>query len=528
MKRTTFTTHRLLKRFALLGCVPAIVLFAIAVGRGVEPDRSQALSQRVPTAPKTLASTSVSPFRYIGVSSCSASNCHGGARRTSGPQFASYLTWWQKDAAHKGAYATLTSDKSAQIIKNLHRQQDGQPLPAYKDASCLACHAVNAGDDGGLRTLAADHTRQHSGNAAAADASRFHVGDGVQCEACHGPAEKWVALHTTAAWRDPRQWTAERKLKETGFRETKGLYHRARMCAECHVGGVDRDMNHDMIAAGHPRLDFEFATFHARMPSHWDIRKDQQATTHLADDADQVDLDAQFEARAWMLGQIAAADAALELLTERATNDEAVWPEFSEYGCFACHHDLKYKSWRTERKSDGRYPWGTWYFSMLPWIAETPNLPGLAEALPLKDQLTRTMGKTYPNRGDTRTQALRLRKLLRQTALEFEKQSDGPQKIDQLWSLARSQTAKVDEHDWEYAAQLYLSLVALHYGSPDLKTNADAQARFYKTLSEIRRTLLFPASDGSGRFESPAKWREGKTTRDLEAWKQLGSPLTAP
>jgi len=525
MKRMTFAPHTLLKRFALTGCIPAIVLFAIAVGRGVEPDRIEPRSRPVPPAAKTLTSTSVSPFRYIGVSSCSASNCHGGARRAAGPQFASYLTWWQKDAAHKGAYATLTNDKSSEIIKNLHRHRDGQPLPAHKDASCLACHAVNAVGGGGLEALAADHTRRDS-NALAADASRFHVGDGVQCEACHGPAEKWVALHTTAAWRDPQQWTAERKLKETGFRETKGLYHRARMCAECHVGGVDRDMNHDMIAAGHPRLDFEFATFHARLPSHWDVRKDQRATTHLAEDADPVDLDAQFEARAWMLGQIAAADAALELLTHRARDDGAVWPEFSEYGCFACHHDLKYKGWRTERKSDGRYPWGTWYFSMLPVIAETPNLSGLAEALPLKDQLTRTMGKTYPNRGDTRAQARRLRAVLRQTALEFEQRIDGPQELDQLWSLASSQTVRVDKHDWEYAAQLYLSLVALHYGSPELKTNPDTQAEFYKTLSEIRRTLLFPASNGTSSSESPAKWRE--TKRDLEAWNQLRSPLTAP
>ncbi|MEO1994978.1 MAG: hypothetical protein ABGZ17_06850, partial [Planctomycetaceae bacterium] len=365
MKRMNFLTHTLLQRLALAGFIPAIVLFAIGVGRGVEPDRIEPRIRQVPPAAATTEPAQTSPFRYIGVSSCSASNCHGGARRVAGAQFAAYLTWWQKDEAHRGAYATLTNHESSQIIKNLHRHRDGQPLPAHKDASCLTCHAVNA--VGGRDAFAAGHTRQHSSNTVAADASRFHVGDGVQCEACHGPAEKWVALHTTAEWRDPQQWTAERKLKETGFRNTKGLYQRARMCAACHVGGVGRDMNHDMIAAGHPRLDFEFATFHARMPSHWDVRQDQRATTHLAADVEQIDLDAQFEARAWMLGQIASADAALELLAERAGNEHSVWPEFSEYGCFACHHDLKYKGWRTtERKSDGRYPWGTWYFSMLP------------------------------------------------------------------------------------------------------------------------------------------------------------------
>ncbi len=58
------------------------------------------------------------------------------------------------------------------------------------DASCLACHAVNA------------------------DASQCAEGDplkiqekGVSCEACHGPASKWVDDH----WH-PDRWRKDKDL----------------------------------------------------------------------------------------------------------------------------------------------------------------------------------------------------------------------------------------------------------------------------------------------------------------------------
>jgi hypothetical protein len=49
-----------------------------------------------------------------------------------------------------------------------------------------------------------------------------------------------------------------------------------------------------------------------------------------------------FEARAWLLGQVVSAKAALDLLKYRADPEHGKpWPEFAEYGCFACHHNLQ-------------------------------------------------------------------------------------------------------------------------------------------------------------------------------------------
>ncbi|HEV8058888.1 MAG TPA: hypothetical protein VGP68_03395, partial [Gemmataceae bacterium] len=76
------------------------------------------------------------------------------------------------------------------------------------------------------------------------------------------------------------------------------------------------------------------------------------------------------EVRAWALGQVLSAQAALELLATRASDTGRPWPEFAEYDCFACHHDLKSKSWRAAEQLHGREPgtpnWGGWFTTLLP------------------------------------------------------------------------------------------------------------------------------------------------------------------
>jgi hypothetical protein len=55
------------------------------------------------------------------------------------------------------------------------------------------------------------------------------------------------------------------------------------------------------------------------------------------------------------------------------------WPEFAEYDCTACHHDLKRRSARQDyynsladrgivpgKQKVGQLPWGTWYYPLMP------------------------------------------------------------------------------------------------------------------------------------------------------------------
>src|SRR5262249_30811062 len=156
-----------------------------------------------------------------------------------------------------------------------------------------------------------------------------------------------------------------------GFHDTKNLRSRAEACIRCHVGDREMDVNHDLIAAGHPRLRFEYGAYLANYPKHW---------KESADRARNPD----HQARAWLIGQLVSARASLRLLAHRAEAGGKPWPEFSEYNCAACHHDLggKERGGLGSRQA-GDLPWGTWYLALVPELARrAPGGPATFDADP--------------------------------------------------------------------------------------------------------------------------------------------------
>src|SRR5262249_40890342 len=142
--------------------------------------------------------------------------------------------------------------ESRQIVSKLAGGKD-PAIAAHADPRCLACHTTPR-------------------PAKVLKVTAWMNPDGIGCEACHGPAEKWLGPHTTCSWSglDP-----ETKEKRFGFVPTQLLARRAGVCVPCHVGvhpaddAPLQDVNHDLIAAGHPRLNFEFSAYQDRMPAHW-------------------------------------------------------------------------------------------------------------------------------------------------------------------------------------------------------------------------------------------------------------------
>ena len=108
------------------------------------------------------------------------------------------------------------------------------------------------------------------------------------------------------------------------------------MCASCHVGDRQRNMNHDMIAAGHPPLFYEFTTYHHRLPKHWRDPRTKDAE--------------HYESTLWFVGQIAALEAQVALIESRAENTSAAWPEFAHLDCAGCHQPL------TANRQSGQHP----------------------------------------------------------------------------------------------------------------------------------------------------------------------------
>src|SRR5262245_18138428 len=266
-------------------------------------------------------------FETVGAGRCSATACHGSAEPVAGSRILrnEHTVWAGRDP-HARAYQLLHSAWSRTIAGNLGKI--GAVVPAHRDRRCLACDATpGPSTDPALAAVVRE--------------------DGVGCESCHGPAGSWLALHTTYDWDGLPPLEQEQRF---GMVRTADLARRAEACAGCHVGETGREVDHDLIAAGHPRLAFEFAAYVANLPAHW-IEKEQNAA-------------ADFPARAWAVGQAVTAKATVELLHERARGAAGArgrpWPEFAEYDCASCHHELRSES----RARAGVPSWGGWALPM--------------------------------------------------------------------------------------------------------------------------------------------------------------------
>jgi hypothetical protein len=112
--------------------------------------------------------------KFMGVGSCSASNCHGSVKPLKGSKVLQneYYTWLKHDK-HARAYQSLIN-KEGQRMANLLGIAD-----ASKEPLCLKCHATYN-----------RHTQSHG--------ERYQIEDGVSCESCHGAAERWLSPHTAA------------------------------------------------------------------------------------------------------------------------------------------------------------------------------------------------------------------------------------------------------------------------------------------------------------------------------------------
>lgn len=389
-----------------------------------------------------------------GSASCSARGCHGGIAAKEGSTCGcnEYTLWIGRDP-HGNAYRVLGNDLSKDIVARLRKgEPERYSRPAYEEPVCLACHVhpqiarrvEGAGIDGFVRT---------------------EMGFGVGCEACHGAASAWLAAHTRPDWK-----TTDRRVKDhLGMTPIEDPVGRARMCVGCHVGAPEdaanhlRDVHHDLIAAGHPRMQFEASAFLANLPPHW--RTDTEERRQRS------------EGMTWAAGQLVAAEAALRLLEHRASVEER-WPELAEYSCYACHHDLRSPSWRQRqdrqqaqagnlRGKVGGLDWGAWYFTMPKLLADFDG-PAKTDLGVRLEELKRTLTeRVRPDQLKVRDQAQQARRVLADQLLRETFQA-GQAKA---WNRATSKNllgtlAKMDLEklgtDWENAEQLYLACQALN------------------------------------------------------------------
>jgi hypothetical protein len=323
----------------------AIVLSLLAVAVvAQQPARVAAPPQPQP-APVPGTAAGATPGQYLGVGSCINSGCHGATQPLDATRVLQneYYTWLNSDR-HAGAYNVLFNERSARIVRNMRLKK--RP---YEENVCLDCHTTNV---------------PASLVAGAVDAS-----DGVQCEACHGPAAGWRAEHAEEGW------THEKSVAR-GMIDLRALNVRGTLCVSCHVGNSKKEVDHELIASGHPILAFELDNFTESMPPHWTPGRD----THGV--------------RAWGVGQVVKFRQSLENVARHARGDE--WPEFSDMSCFHCHHDLKGSGWRQERgwpDRAGLPSWSPQHWAMLRLLIGRVSTQSRDELDPLVRQIARGVSR---------------------------------------------------------------------------------------------------------------------------------------
>lgn len=430
--------------------VAATSSFALLAALAVAPLVAQPARNRAVATAEELPRPELS-LQAIGARSCASTACHGSVHPDPRSQRADsdfirrdeYIVWMDRDP-HARSLRTLETEPARKMFEALGiKNATGEIIDQRGYNNCLNCHGAK------IRGEEPDTVAFES----------------INCESCHGPAEQWRDSHYRAGWS---------RAASTGFIDNKQLSTRSQSCAKCHVGAADREVNHDLIAAGHPVLKFDLAAYHEMLPKHWNDVKERATTKD-------------FERALWNAGKLACELQALDLLAarvERQVDEDAasaapvtpVWPEFAEYDCFACHQDLSGGGYALRSKDAPALPaWSPWYF---------------AEVLPEVEEIATRMTHMPRVADDELLQAVQA---ARQT-LVLHREPRPPSDPEQVAA------------QWDRAVQAYLRLAA------EFRNRQD-QARLAKTawpeeraikgqLLELRQALAFPAGYDSPAFSS--------------------------
>jgi hypothetical protein len=206
--------------------------------------------------------------KFTGTESCASTACHGGgaAYRPEPPvtteeglldalrlrlpgRGRNEFDLFKRHDVHRTATGLLGSGKSQLIAQG--SAIVGKPVEA---AQCTVCHfPMQAVAFVAPERLAKDLAKD-SNKDLAKDSKKEN---GVSCETCHGPAEKWLFSHRR------HDLSYQQKL-DLGLRDMIGIYERANACVACHLNIEEPIRN-----AGHPELFFELDGQTIAEPPHY-------------------------------------------------------------------------------------------------------------------------------------------------------------------------------------------------------------------------------------------------------------------
>ena len=483
----------------------ATLAVGLAAARAVEPlPAPEPAAEVLPACPLEHAPTG--PYAgmtpdpaviAVGAGGCATASCHGGpAAGNHGVHSFAARLWAERDP-HARAYATLHDPRSRKMAALLGIGA------AHQAEQCLACHSTQASCGSPLPPAV--------------------LADGVACGSCHGDATRWVAVHHLPEW---KQLDQEARA-ELGYRELSDARSRVRTCIPCHVGDASREVDHDMIAAGHPRLAFEFAAYQRLWPRHWSPHGRAEAAADFAE-------------RSWAVGQaetLAAVARLLEVRARRAVDaaDAAAdrdapqqrggrWPEFAEFDCYACHRALSPErvagaaAGPFANPAPGTPSWQPWSVAAAELLAAAVDDPSVAAVGPAAKELRAAFEPGWAAAGHDRLERTRaLARALEITAEDATRALEArgtivleaaPRRLDAVIAADRA-----GWRTWDAAAQTYLLMDAALDGGPahlGLWHSASPPTDTRAALDELRASLRFPPGAGGPDGFDPARFERDR------------------
>lgn len=395
----------------------------------------------------------------VSIVGCLSSSCHG-SRNSESPVWQQAGQIWFDDDPHAKAYTQLLTERSKAIVEKLTQRtfssSDAVEYRSVLSQRCNSCHA-SAHDNPEQLLMGAD------------------------CQVCHGPLKAWGDSHYSSDWH---------ALKEERFFATKrfntaSLASRAQICMSCHVGdlntpSVAREVNHDLMAAGHPPMHFEFETFLRAYPAHWDRNQDANL------------FGASVSHKRWQIGQYSQAQARLKLLLARVESVDGksevqrAWPELTEYSCYGCHHSLSEPSWRQTRDVLPPFDWDPWSLSGLEYVIPADRVPEFRRSM---EALKSVIQTHQPSTDATRIAVIPLLAFIeKELQICVSESSASPEKIKtDLQLLLREQTGR---KTWEAGTQWNCAVVA------HLEALTQPNRQVMKTPTSISKQILSSFLDG--------------------------------
>jgi hypothetical protein len=251
------------------------------------------------------------------------------------------------------------------------------------------------------------------------------------------------------------------------------------------LGAADKAVDHEMIAAGHPDLYFELASFTAAMPRHW---KEEDPFADV---------------RMLAAGQAVQLREQLQRVGRNAQGN--TWPDYADLDCFGCHHNLTNaeNSWRQELGYAGRRagnpPWNLSRYAVLRQIVNEMDREGGRHLEAEVEKLYGIMSASNADRNQAAAQARTTSDTAGRLAQQIAAGSFDQARTRRLLQAIAGDGDYISRQGERAAEQAAMALQALYlaYGSQTRATN-DTQIR--ATLRALFQQVENPSAYNAPKF----------------------------